>query len=379
MKRGCTQCGECLNVCPVFREFSREEYSPKAKRLLMEPHDKEFAIDKVIPWAQVKRLARLCAGCGRCKQACARKLSTADLLADVRANHPEWRQYLWEIWMNYMGPLWPTMGFAASLMPEALTPEALKSSIAPAKALVNKKNIQPWARIDPAPGAKVDTSSPLVVFGGCTATRVRKQWLQKTDELLRRWGYTMLDPTGFTCCGGTMHHAGQYRAMNSMRDRNVEYWKSIGRPRIVAFCASCYHSLEEYAEAYLEGEEAKTWKKSLTPLSALLVEPVARATSQAPASYGYHQPCHWNTGDKDMPFLKSIQPGLEKGKGLCCGMGGILKMSNPDLSMNMAYSCLGGFTPEITNIVTGCSGCSMQLQAAAPEGVSIYHWLDIVA
>ena len=379
MKRGCTQCGECLNVCPVFREFSREEYSPKAKRLLLEPHDKDFAIDKVIPWAQVKRLARMCAGCGRCQQACARRLSTSDLLADARAGHPEWRQYLWEIWMNYMGPLWPTVGFAASLMPEALTPEALKSSIAPARALVNKKNIQPWVRITPAPGAKVDTSSPLVVFGGCTATRVREQWMQKTDELLRRWGYTMLDPTGFTCCGGTMHHAGQYRAMNSMRERNVEYWKSIGRPRIVAFCASCHHSLEEYADTYLEGEEARAWKKSLTPLSALLAEPVARTTSRAPARYGYHQPCHWNTGDKDMPFLKSIQPGLEKGKGLCCGMGGILKMSDPDLSMNMANSCLAGFASEIQNIVTGCSGCSMQLQAAAPEGVSIYHWLDIVA
>lgn len=39
MKRGCTQCGECLNVCPVFALFKREEYAPKGKRLLMEPLD----------------------------------------------------------------------------------------------------------------------------------------------------------------------------------------------------------------------------------------------------------------------------------------------------------------------------------------------------
>lgn len=378
MKRGCTQCGECLNVCPVFREFKREEYAPKAKRLLLEPHDKDFAIEEVIPWEKVRDLARLCAGCGRCKQACARKLSTADLLADARANHPDWSQYLWEIWIKYMGPLWPTIGFAASLIPDSVTPEMLKSSIAPAKALVNKKDIRPWARISPGPGAVVDTSRPVVVFGGCTANRVRGQWLEKADELLRRWGYTVLDPSGFTCCGGTMHHAGQYKTMNAMREANAEYWRSLGRPAIVAFCASCHHSLEEYADGFLPEDDAKAWKSCLTPLSALLTDARAEPTPDAPLAYGYHQPCHWYLTDKDMPFLKTILPGLEKGTGLCCGMGGILKMSNPDLSMRIADTCLNGFKPGTVDIVTGCSGCVMQLSAAAPDTVSVYHWLDIV-
>ena len=42
MKRGCTQCGECLNVCPVYALYKREEYSPKGKRLLLEAIDPEF-------------------------------------------------------------------------------------------------------------------------------------------------------------------------------------------------------------------------------------------------------------------------------------------------------------------------------------------------
>lgn len=360
-------------------EFMREEYAPKAKRLLLEPHDKEFAVDQTIPWEKVRYLAKLCVGCGRCKQACARKLSTADLLADVRATHPDWSQYLWEIWINYMGPLWPTIGFAASLVPESITPEALKSSIGPAKALVNKKGVRPWVSIAPAPEATIDRTTPVVVFGGCTANRVRGHWLRKADELLRRWGYTVGESSAFNCCGGTMHHAGQYKTMKAMRDNNVEFWDTSGRPRIAAFCASCYHSLEEYADGYLTGDTAQEWKKSLTPLSELLTGAQGHMTASAPSRYGYHQPCHWNTKDKDMPFLKGIAPGLEKGAGLCCGMGGILKMSNPVLSMQIADTCLSGFAPGIADIVTGCSGCAMQLAAAAPEGVCIYHWLDIVS
>ena len=131
--RGCTQCGECLNVCPVFRQHWREEFSPKGKRLLAEPvHGGEGTFT----WEEVFALARLCAGCGRCKQACARKLSTADLLADVRAAHPHWTQHLWELWIKHMGPLWPTLGFLSTLAPQALTPKMLESSLATAKALM---------------------------------------------------------------------------------------------------------------------------------------------------------------------------------------------------------------------------------------------------
>lgn len=83
MKRGCTQCGECLNVCPVYALFKREEYAPKGKRLLMEPLDAEYgdAATAQLSWERVRQLARLCAGCGRCQRVCARKLSTSELLA----------------------------------------------------------------------------------------------------------------------------------------------------------------------------------------------------------------------------------------------------------------------------------------------------------
>lgn len=373
MKRGCTQCGECLNVCPVFQQHFREEYSPKGKRILMEPVDNGTSD---LSWKEVFEYARLCAGCGRCKTACARKLSTADLLADIRSRNPHWTQHLWELWIKHMGPLWPSIGFLATLVPRQLTPHVLESSIATAKALVSPGKIHPWARIKPDAAVHIDPS-PVVLFSGCTAKNVRPQWTEKAEQLLRHWGYDLLDASAFTCCGGTMHHAGQYAAMNEMRRKNIAAWKEMGKPRIAVFCASCCHSLAEYADGPLEGGDAAEWKKKLAPVSLLLQGPRTSGTGAGPDVYGYHQPCHWDK-DGDMPFLSAVMPGLKKGTGLCCGMGGILKMTDPDLSNDMARTCLRGFPDAVSTILTGCSGCAMQLAGAAEGSVAVRHWLDVV-
>lgn len=327
-------------------------------------------------WEEVFAFARLCAGCGRCQTVCARKLSTADLLADIRAKNPHWTQRLWEMWIKNMGPLWPTVGFLASLAPRGLTPQMFESSLQAAMAMVAQKTGAPWATIARDPGAAF-TPEPVMLFSGCTARNVRPEWTKKAAALLRSWGYSLTDASAFTCCGGTMRHAGQYRAMEDMRRTNAEAWRKMGKPRIAVFCASCWRGLTEYADGFFAQDEAAEWKSAVTPLAALLTNAVSRPAGEKPERYGYHQPCHWEQ-DRDMPLLAHILPGMEKGTGICCGMGGILKMTDPDLSLEMGRTCIQGISGGISHIVTGCSGCVMQLAAAAQPGMEVRHWLDVV-
>ncbi|MDR0466220.1 MAG: (Fe-S)-binding protein [Deltaproteobacteria bacterium] len=378
MKRGCSQCGECLNVCPVYRRFRREEYSPKAKRLLMEPLDKDFAdprMEAELSCEQARELARLRAGCGRCRNVCARKLSTADLLADVRAANPHWTQQLWDIWITRMGPAWISLGHLADAAPDWCAPGPLKPLLATARALVDKGAAKAWIRLAKDPAAQVNLERPVVLFSGCTAKNVRGRWTERAGELLRAWGYALLDASGFGCCGGAMHHAGRPDTRMRMEERNIAHWRGLGRPLTAVFCASCLHALKGYGKATRDAED---WTQSLAPLSALLAGAVPTPQAGQAAEYGYHQPCHWET-DEDIGWLNALLPGQVQGQEPCCGMGGILQMSDAVLSRTMADACLGAFPPRIGHILTGCAGCVMQLNAAAPEGVKVSHWLDVVS
>lgn len=377
MKRGCTQCGECLRVCPVYAMFKREEYAPKGKRILMEPLDPEYGAGQTVPeelvWERVRKLSRLCAGCGRCARVCARKLSTADLLADARSRNPHWTQVLWQVWIRAMGGLWPMAGRMAMLIPGGLVGKGdIAGLVNMARALVARPAPKPWFTL--APQEKVQGLRAMV-FPGCTAKYARPAWTAKAERFLRTWGYDVADCSSFVCCGGTLHHAGAYKAQNEVREHNIKIWKDQGRPYLATFCASCLHSLHEYA-AHMDEEDAALWKQRVFSLSHLLASPEVVRTADAPERIGYHEPCHWDGKDEDFPLLRKGLP-VEKGAGLCCGMGGILKMSDAGLSAAMGRACLDKMPEGCTEILTGCSGCVMQLSGEAGKEKEVRHWLDV--
>lgn len=377
MKRGCTQCGECLRVCPVYALSKRDEHAPRGKRVLMEPLDPEYGEGMTVPpelvWERVRELSRLCAGCGRCARTCARKLSTAELLADTRSRNPDWAQFMWQMWIRNLGGLWPMAGRIAQLVPDGFGAHGdIASLINMAKGLVAKPAPEAWFTL--APKEKV-VGGKVSIFPGCTARFARPAWIGKAASLLKTWGYEVDEGSDYVCCGGTLHHAGAYKAHDAARQQNIDLWKKKGRPYLATFCASCMHSLLEYA-GHMNEEDAKIWNERVTPVSSLLADPVVTRTDAAPSSIGYHEPCHWDGEDADFPLLKQVLP-IAKGTGLCCGMGGILKMTNAALSGAMGRACLDGMPADTREVLTSCSGCVMQLSGEAGKEKETRHWLDV--
>lgn len=402
----CQLCGQCLDVCPVFLATGKEELSPRAKQhMLRALREQPGTLDT----APARQLADRCLSCGRCAKACPRNLSVPEVLAALRAEHPNWQQWVWQRWIEHGRLLWPALAQVARLVPAALPPEGLQHMLRSAQSMLDAPANAPWLAASHA--HKPGQGQRVLLFAGCTARRIRPRWLHTALTLLQGLGYAPDSPEAFSCCGATLEHAGIPAGAAEARARNMAVWRTAGKPLLVTFCATCHHGLASYPDddglGWEQGEQAQ-WRNALRPLSSLFTSEMFTVTDAAPARIAYHQPCHWQGKDPDLAFLRTalgarlVPPSGRK----CCGMGGVLQLADAALSQTVATDCwealwptaqrtpapvaasatgqdvpagtaVPAATPTVTAL-TGCSGCTLQLAATAPAGASVRHWLDVV-
>lgn len=424
--RACLLCGQCTAACPAFLTTGQEELSPRAKHLVFAALRDEPGRLGLKP---ARELADRCLSCGRCAAICPQGLSVPHALAALRARHPNWQQWLWKQWIEHGRLLWPALAQMTRVVPGAAVPEGVQHMLRSAAAMLPPPPPAPWIvalAADQAAqeAARGDTARPpAMLFAGCTARRIRPRWKDTARALLRWLGHpapVQGDEDAFTCCGSTLEHAGIPDAAAAARARNLDAWRAAGRPLLVTFCATCHHGLSEYpdhADIDWQDGERQAWTDALRPLSTLWGDAAFRVTADAPAQpeadalapVRYHQPCHRKGTDPDAVWLRALLGDRMRAPGgvNCCGMGGVLQLAAPDLSRTVANACWNALlperavvstsatasadtpatmpaaapdappTPDIT-VLTGCSGCTLQLAATAPPNVRVLHWLDVV-
>jgi glycolate oxidase iron-sulfur subunit len=377
-ENACILCGRCLEVCPLLAATQREELGPRAKHQL----DAAVLAGTVSPRSATE-LAGLCLGCGRCAEVCPQGLDAAEVVAAMRGRHPGLREWLWKLWIRRASVAWPALAGLAARYPNSFPGQ---ERIAPLRGMTPQSERRAWLQLRRAASAP-DAAAPVAVFPGCLANSTRKDWLEKSDILLRAAEYRSLPAMAWECCGATLGHAGLRSEQHHARERNLAVWREAGRPPITTFCASCLGGLLAYATDNTlpwEVGEAALWAASIKPLSSLLLKRKCRAieTDQAPGEVHYHRPCHWRGPDTDLELLRQgFGEGLHAPKaGSCCGMGGIMQLGALRLSRTVAAACWEnqGIAPGGA-LLTGCGGCVLQLSATAPAGVSVGHWLDVVS
>lgn len=371
----CILCGRCLEACPLFAATAREELGPRAKHQLDRARRQGL-----LPLARVKDLAALCLACGRCEAACPQGLCAPDLVAGLRAAHPGIQEWLWKTWMLRGAPLWPALAWICRAAPA-------KSRAGHLAAMAPAERIAPWLAVEPLRQVW-EGASMAAIFPGCLASRVRKDWTRKAEALLAMQGLGVVEEPEWACCGCTVGHAGLAEEQRAAQEQNLDAWRKAGRPRIVVFCATCQCGLRAYAREpalpWTSGE-AVLWQQSVVPLSSLLENLRFTVLENAPVRVHYHRPCH-GSGHKagrsaDQAFLQEIlgeRLHIPK-DGPCCGMGGLMQLGAPGLCAAVAERCWSAYGGEAgEQLLTGCSGCVLQLTATAPAGLLAGHWLDVV-
>lgn len=383
-RHDCVLCGRCLEVCPLYNATGREELSPKAKFYLaqgMAGQSPELSEKTAL------ELAGKCLSCGKCEKACPFGLCAPELLSTLRAAHPGIESRLWRTWVEKAGVLWPLMATLARFSPRFALQGKYGSLLKSLKGMDLHSRLTPW--LSPVRFEACGQGRKAVLFPGCVATHTRTDWTAAAARLLKGMGFTLLPQPEFACCGCTVGHAGLKAAQREMRLANIAAWRESGRPLLVSFCATCRCGLRAYADHDLDWSlgERELWLDALVPLSQLLATATFAVADDAPARVHYHTPCHGAGGGHDQAMLARIlgQSGLgdklsaRTHKSLCCGFGGALKLSAPELSDQVARRCIDFYGPlPGEQILTGCSGCVLQLKANAPPGVSVGHWLEII-
>lgn len=375
----CILCGRCLPVCPLFAATGREELSPRAKFFLARSVAEGRA--ELSPKA-AELLATVCLSCGKCEGVCPLGLCGPDLVSELRAAHPGFAGFLWKLWVEQAGLMWPLARSLTKLLPGNVPIEAVKRAKNAIEAMGTGRSPTPW--LTPVTFDRSRAGQKAVLFAGCVAEHANPRWKETAKRLLAGLGIDVLPDPGFTCCGCTLGHAGAPAAQAAMQEQNIEAWRRAGRPMMVVFCATCRCGLRAYArkDLGLTMSEIGLWRENLVSLADLMGETTYRIDTHAPQTVRYHRPCHGAGGNQDLLFLRRAigeRVLFNEHETPCCGFGGLTKLTSPELSDAVAQRALAIYAPKPGDqIVTGCAGCVTQLRSAAPDAITVGHWLELL-
>jgi heterodisulfide reductase subunit D len=187
------------------------------------------------------------------------------------------------------------------------------------------------------------------------------------------------------CCGYPLIAAGMTDEAGGLRRHNTAVVQAIGARKVVFNCPSCALTWQELYAGELPGVELQ----HATQLLADLVATGRLALGELPLTVTYHDPCDLGRNSQvyeaprqvlaAIPGLRLVEAPENRTQGLCCGGGGDLEMTDPDLAAHVAVTALDTLAAAaVEAIVTACPQCVRMFQSAAKGGGRAVEVLDLV-
>jgi len=317
-EEGLTKTG--FKICPVFNHTNGfQSDSPKGKMRIA-----KGIIDDDLHWNdEIRDKIFKCTQCGNCTEHCPQnrqeKLDPARVIQTMRA------QLLEE-------------GFS---LPQGLKDER---RLGPHKRPITEK----WVPIPKKYG------NNLAYFPGCTVSSIVSRDYPEIAQffvaLLNKAEVEFDVVRDGWCCGYQQMATGQTKVAETIARNNLNSMKNMGVRRLVLTCPSCYLMFKKVYPEIL-GDD---WNIEVIHGVELLAELISegKLNLEVPMKQvvTWHDPCDLGrkSGIYDSPrqIINSI-PGLElremprnRENAACCGGGGGLRFSNPELSLDISLDRL---------------------------------------
>ncbi len=353
----CTECGQCLTVCPAVAASGDADLSAQVrmynlKKLLRDGNFFWKALNEMLgrePLATPQVLKDYglsvfrCSLCGDCEEVCPAGLPLKDM------------------WLSLREELSRT-GDA----PDKI--RMIRANLDGSHNVFDEDNDERGDWVDdmrkPPRGGCVKDSAEVVYFTGCVGAYfpLAQKIPMAFVEILDAGGVDFTIMAGDEwCCGFPLQGSGQSAGLPAIIAHNVAAAKARGARKVVFTCPSCYQIWREAYPPEFELVHA-------SEMVAQLVLEDRLPLGELPMTVTYHDPCDLGRGGRVFDEPRAIMariPGLtlvemehNREHCLCCGGGGNLEMIDPDLSAAMAKRKVEeAVATGAEAIITNCQQC----------------------
>ena len=404
----CVHCGFCLQTCPTYTLWGKEQDSPRGRIHLI-----NMAIEGEVDLTDlyVSHFDH-CLGCLACVSACPSGVKYGKLIEAMRGQvQRQYRRPLHERALRrmvaavfsrparmrkLMVPLraYQRLGlqkFARAVGLTSLLPRSLRTMEQMLPDLSQRDTSVVLPPRIPAQGEKRRTVAMLT---GCVQSVFMGQVNAATARVLAAEGCEVLVPPEQGCCGALMMDLGQERdALDSAR-KIIDLFEPLPVDTIVVNAAGCGHTLKDYG--YLLRDDPKYCDRAIAfsakckDISEVLAELKPRAPRHPIAlRVAFHDPCHLQhaQGLREQPraMLRTI-PGVElleiSESALCCGSAGLYGLVQPETAHQLGQRKVEKIVATPAQAVaTGNPGCQLQIKALLNEAghpLPVMHYMELL-
>jgi len=335
----CNRCGFCLPHCPIYLVEQRESSSPRGRNAIT----RAVIEDRLDLTTETQQSIFNCLGCGACNAACLSGVQTKELIFRDRECQ----------------------------VGENLYPQIADRLV---KALQQSRNITDDSNDERGEWQELIRGLPdkafekqraeVIFFVGCVASffPLVQQIPANMAKIMERAGvdFTILGGEEW-CCGFPLMGAGMPEQMQALMDHNLQKVRDVGAQAIVFTCPSCYHTWKHVYQTDIPLFHASQY------IDRLIKEGRLRP-GRLDGVVTYHDPCDLgrNSGVFEEPRsvlgaiagLELREMPLNRKFSVCCGGGGNLEMTNPELSARVARMKIEMIEETgVDTVVTACQQC----------------------
>ncbi len=363
----CARCGFCTFVCPAYLETLWDSQSPRGKLYQLKDL---IAKNKPIPPDFADRIFK-CTLCGACQDIC-------------QTNIPLLR--FWQLTRNEIGRLeeWPEI--VNYLDNSLLTTQNIME--------MDQFDRTLWTdMVDDLVEGKEMIQAEVAYFAGCnisfkgTLAHMGENTIRLFDHLGIE--FTILGEQEY-CCGNPYFVAGEFDKAKELAKHNLSTLKELGVKTVVFNCPGCHRAFShEYP--HILGKESVEGIEFL-PFSEFVLRNIKEGRIKFSKPYNHvvtwHDPCelgrHQDIYDPAREVLGSI-PGLElremkhnRNRARCCGGGGLLKGTNPVMSVSVSAKRVEMAEKTGAEIMASeCPSCTMSFNDGIEERKSNIKFKDL--